>query len=100
MIAYLSSHTVCEHFGVAIPDVCTPATATAALARPLRVGTVKLQDLTGLHSEVWAACCALDEEISSGALTRAPRLVHGRPLSDWVSLDDVTRLLRDGGTRR
>ena len=91
----LDSRSVCEAFGVPIPDVCTTPTATAALAEAMRYGKVDPADVTRLHHDVWAAVRMLECEITSGSLNREPRLVRGKPLADWLSLDDVARLLRE-----
>jgi len=48
-----------------------------------------------LRFDVLAAVRQLEAGIASGVLPPR-RLVHGRPLADWLSLDDVVRLLRGG----
>ena len=59
-------------------------------------GKIDPKDVTELHYEVWAALCALEWEIASGTMKRTPRLVQGRPLADWLPLDIVAALLREG----
>jgi TubC N-terminal docking domain len=44
---------------------------------------------------VLAAVHEIETGIGCGLLPPR-RLVHGRPLCDWLSLDDMARLLRDG----
>jgi hypothetical protein len=47
-----------------------------------------------LQFDVLAAVRQLEVEIQTGALASNPRLVRGRPLADWLDLDDIARLLR------
>jgi hypothetical protein len=94
----LDSRAVCLHFGVPLPPhprICTTEVANEILARAMRSGRITPKDVTRLHHEVWAAVCALEWEIASGTLKREPRLVRGQPLGDWLSLDDVARILRE-----
>lgn len=51
-------------------------------------------DLGALRLDVMAAVVALEAEIQSGVIAPGVRLVRGRPLADWLNLDDVARLLR------
>lgn len=44
--------------------------------------------------DVMNAVRDLEQEILSGVIAAGPRLVHGRPLGDWLDLGDVARLLR------
>ncbi|MBI2218774.1 MAG: hypothetical protein HYU51_15930 [Candidatus Rokubacteria bacterium] len=44
--------------------------------------------------DVLSAVRALEREIQSGVMAPGPRRVAGRPLGDWLDLDDVARLLR------
>jgi hypothetical protein len=62
-------------------------------------GSVEPGEVTRLHTEVVAAVCALEWEITSGTLKREPRFVRGRPLGDWLDLADLARLLREAGDR-
>jgi hypothetical protein len=41
----------------------------------------------------------LEAEIASGVIEQRARRVAGRPLGDWLGLDDVARLLRAWGER-
>jgi hypothetical protein len=92
----LDARAVCQLFGVSLPDISTTARANEALAEAMLAGKIDPKDVTALHREVWAAVCALEWEISAATLKRTPRLIHGRPLGDWLNLDDVARLLREG----
>lgn len=47
-----------------------------------------------LQAEVGEALARLDAEIRSGQFTPGLRLVRGRPLGDFLPLDEVARLLR------
>lgn len=75
-----------------------PATVADALGRdagdPHAVGCLRF--------DVLAAIRGLEQEIESGEITPGVRLVRGRPLADWLDLDELTRLLRawDQRTRR
>lgn len=51
-------------------------------------------ELACIRLGVLAAVHALAAEIESGVIAPGPRLVHGRPLADWLDLDAVARLLR------
>jgi hypothetical protein len=59
-------------------------------------GTLDPKRVTDLHELALAEVRELKWEIAAGTLGRKPRLVHGRPLGDWLSLDDLARLLREG----
>jgi hypothetical protein len=48
-----------------------------------------------LRCDVLAAVREVKAGIRSGVLP-SRRLVHGHPLADWLNLDDVARLLREG----
>jgi hypothetical protein len=48
---------------------------------------------------VVAALRELEAGIRAGSLPPR-RLVHGRPLADWLDLNSIARLLRAGGARR
>jgi len=50
--------------------------------------------VASLRSDVLAAVRDLDQEIRTGRVARTLRLVRGRPLADWLSLDEMARLLR------
>jgi hypothetical protein len=93
----LDSLTLYEHFKLEVPPYATPDTINNLLADAMLDGRIDPKAVTDLHAEVWAAVCALEWEISSGRVSRKPRLVGGRPLADWLTLDDVARLLREGG---
>jgi len=41
----------------------------------------------------------LEHEILTGQIAPGPRVVHGRPLGDWLMLDEVARTLRSAGRR-
>jgi hypothetical protein len=51
-------------------------------------------DVAALQHDVAEAVHALEAEIATGALRPGVRLVRGRPLADWLPLDEVARLLR------
>jgi hypothetical protein len=93
----LDSRTLAEHFDLELPPYATTETINGLLADALLDGRIDRNALTDLHGEVWAAVCALEWEIGTGLVSRKPRLVGGRPLADWLTLDDVARLLREGG---
>src|SRR5262245_30148351 len=46
--------------------------------------------------DVLAALRQLEVEITTGALSTHPLVVCGRPLADWLALDEVARLVRVG----
>jgi hypothetical protein len=50
--------------------------------------------------DVKDALDGLEAEIASGHVAPGIRLVHGRPLADWLDLGDVARLLRAWRDRR
>lgn len=50
--------------------------------------------LAGIRLALLVAVGELEAEIDSGAIAPGPRLVCGRPLADWLDLDDLARLLR------
>lgn len=49
--------------------------------------------LRALLAEVAEALVRLQEEIRSGQLAPSPLLVRGRPVADWLPLEEVARLL-------
>lgn len=51
-------------------------------------------DLACIRFDVLSAVVALEREIQTGVIAPGSRLVHGRPLGDWLGLDEVARLLR------
>jgi hypothetical protein len=51
-------------------------------------------ELTCLRWDVGQAIRALENEIATGTIAPGVRLIAGRPLSDWLQLDEVARLLR------
>lgn len=55
--------------------------------------------LACLRFDVLAAVRQLEAEIMAGDMAPSPLLVRGRPLADWLDLDDVARLLRSGRDR-
>ena len=57
-------------------------------------------DLAILRFDVAEAVAQLEAELRAGAVEPRVRLVRGRPLADWLDLDDVARLLRAGRGRR
>jgi hypothetical protein len=93
----LDSRTLAEHFGLELPPYATTETINGLLAAAMLDGRIAPKAITDLHAEVWAAVGALEWEIGTGLVSRKPRLVGGRPLADWLTLDDVARLLREGG---
>jgi hypothetical protein len=57
-------------------------------------------DLGILRLDVLASIRKLEAEIATGSITPRVRLVRGRPLADWLSLDDIARLMRPAKGRR
>ena len=58
--------------------------------------------VVGVSWHVLDTLRALEAEIVSGCIAPGRRLVYGRPLGDWLNLDDIARLLRvrrERGTR-
>jgi len=55
--------------------------------------------VAGVRIAVLAAVRELEAGIRAGALPPR-RLIHGRPLADWLDLTTLARLLRAGGARR
>jgi hypothetical protein len=93
----LDPRVVCDHFGLPLPAGRVPAAvATKALADAMLTGTLDPKAVSDLHEQVLAAVCELEWEINAGTLKRTPRLVQGRPLADFLDLDTVARLLREG----
>jgi TubC N-terminal docking domain len=88
--------TLAEHFHLPLPTRPTPAQATRALADAMLTGRLDPKLVTDLHEQVVAAVHQLRWEIAAGTMKRGPRLVGRKPLADWLSLDDVARLLREG----
>jgi hypothetical protein len=58
------------------------------------------QALASLQLDVLQEVARLEAEIASGRLASRPLLVRGRPLGDWLPLDEVARLLLMGKDRR
>jgi hypothetical protein len=52
-----------------------------------------------LRFDVLAVVRKLEEEIATSSLAPGLRLVRGRPLADWLDLDDLARLLCAWGER-
>jgi hypothetical protein len=52
--------------------------------------------LTMVKFNVMKALAQLERESQAGAIGQTPLLVRGRPLADWLSMDDLARLLRVG----
>lgn len=55
--------------------------------------------LACLRWDVLLAVRSLEQEIATGVIAPAVSLVHGKPLADWLSLDDLARLLEAGRDR-
>lgn len=71
-----------------LPDI-DPVTAREVLGPD-----PDLHDLAILRFDVLAAVVALEREIQAGAVEPRLRLVRGRPLADWLSLEKVAYILR------
>jgi len=50
-------------------------------------------DLAVLDAEVRQAIAQYEVEVACGIPGRGPLLVRGRPLSDWLDLDTIGRLI-------
>jgi len=83
------------------------ALLTPQPAPPLVLDTTTLREVLGadvddLHAvgsiklDVLAAVRWLEAEIATGSIKPGLRLIHGRALAEWLSLDDVARILRVG----
>jgi hypothetical protein len=94
----LDAVTLCEHFDVPLPQV-TALAAGRVLDAALRTGQVDSHAVACLRFDVLAAVRELAAGIAAGVLPPR-RLVAGRPLADWLSLDDVAALFRAWGERR
>jgi hypothetical protein len=92
----LDSRTLAEHFGLDVPPYATVETVNGILADAMLDGRLDPKAVTAVHEEIVTAVRELEQEIGSGRVSRTPRLVRGKPLADWLSLDDVARLLRAG----
>jgi hypothetical protein len=93
----LDSRTLAEHFGLAVPPYSATAVINNLLADAMLDGRLSPKDVTDLHEQVVQAVRQLQWEIAVGQVERRVRLVHGRPLSDWLALEDVSRLLGGAG---
>ncbi len=96
-IPALDSRTLAEHFGLEVPPFSTVDTINIILAEAMLSGRLDPKSVTALHEEVVLAVRQLQREIAGGRVERRLRLIHGRPLCDWLSLDDVTTLLKKAG---
>lgn len=86
------------------PSQEAEALALLAPARTLRLDpeTVRevlgpkpeLHDIACIRFDVLATVRRLETEIQNGVIPPGVRLVRGRPLADWLDLDEVARLLR------
>jgi hypothetical protein len=85
---------VCEYFEIPLPDVATEAQAAHALARALLGGDLDPKALTELQQDVVDGVRALESEVGSGRVMPTRRVIRGRPLAEWLSLDDVACVLR------
>ena len=56
-------------------------------------------DLGILRLDLLAALRLIELEIENGVINERVRMIRGRPLGDWLDLDEVARLLRLGGRR-
>jgi hypothetical protein len=77
-----------------VPPYATPETLNTILADAMLTGRLDPKAVTDLHEQIVQAVRDLQQEIASGTLKREPRLVRGKPLADWLSLDDVAKMLR------
>jgi hypothetical protein len=81
--------------------------ADAALSSPTRdpeLDAVTVREVLGdspppemlqaLRAEMQAALAQVDRELQSGRIGLAPILVRGKPLADWLSLDELAARLR------
>jgi predicted Zn-dependent protease len=57
-------------------------------------------DLGILRLEILAAVRQLEIEIATGVIDKRVRMVRGRPLADWLTIDDIAMLLRSVRDRR
>src|SRR5262245_39128832 len=87
-IPSLASATVLEHFGIPTPTVLNSDRATELLADALRDGKIEARVMADLKTEVASAVHELEWAIVDGRQLPARRLVQGRPLAEWLSLDD------------
>lgn len=81
-----------------------PASSPSPSAKPPGLDPRTLVDVLGpkpdphlvacIRFDVWAAVIALEAEMRTGTIAPGIRLVHGRPLADWLDLDTLARLLR------
>lgn len=95
----LDSRALAEHFGLEVPPYATTETVNAIINTAVLSGRIDPKGVTDLHELVVAAVRGLEWEISAGRIERRLRLVAGRPLADWLPLQDVARLLSQGGGR-
>jgi hypothetical protein len=56
-------------------------------------------DVACVRFDVLAAVHGLEAEIAAGTIAPGVWLVRGRPLADWLHLEDVAALLRAWGSR-
>lgn len=94
-------HSILRRLGV--EPAATPEPAEVARVLGL-LDPVTLRDALGsdpdpvalaaLEAEVLAAVASVESEILTGALGSGVALVRGRPLADWLPLEDLARMLR------
>ncbi len=82
-----------------VPPYATGETINDLLAEAMLSGRLDPKMVTDVHEQVVAVVRDLEWQIASGKVDPRVRLVCGRPLADWLSLDDVARLLGQGGVR-
>jgi hypothetical protein len=76
-------------------DRCPPSIALDGVTVREALGvTPDTHALACLSFDVLAAVRQIEVEIATGAIAPRPLLVRGRPLADWLRLEDVARLLR------
>jgi hypothetical protein len=95
----LDSRTLAEHFDLEVPPYASIDTINDILADAMLDGRVDPEAVTSIHEQVVALVHELEWQIATGSVERQVRLVHGRPLADWLALDDVARVLRAGESR-
>jgi hypothetical protein len=89
----------------AILALLAPPPAPSSALDPATLREVLGRDADNPHAvaylrfDVLAVVRRLEQEIESGEITPGVRLVRGRPLADWLSLDDLAALLRAWGER-
>lgn len=56
-------------------------------------------EVVAVHLEVVAALAQLEAEIQTGSIGKSTPLVRGLPLAEWLSMDELARLLRLGKSK-